>query len=141
MTDQHIHTTPAALRAQAEDIVRDATALIEALDLYEDVYADEISEEISRLSGRVGVRGHTIRRAHLRAHKRDAAFADEVNATLDQLPVAGHELSLLQESEALEARFFGDLLAGPDEDREDRIAREHDERSADWQRAVEEDDQ
>ena len=51
------------------------------------------------------------------------------------------ELSLLQESEAAEARFFGDLLAGPDEDREDRIAREHDERSADWQRAVEEDDQ
>ena len=102
MTDQHHRTTPAALRAEAEDIILDAHALIDALDLYEAVYADEISEEVSRLSGRIGVKGHTIRRAHLRAHARDAAFVDEVNQTLDQLDA--QPLSLLQETREAEDR-------------------------------------
>ena len=81
------HMTPAQTRSELAGVIRTATEAMELLDLYEDVYADEISEEVARLMRLIGVKGHVLRKQHLAAHQRDAAFADAVNADLDRLKV------------------------------------------------------
>ena len=88
MCDQHTHMTPAQVRSEVAGIIQAASELIEHLALYEDVYADDLSEEISTALGRIGVRAHVLRKQHIAAHRRDAAFADEVNAGLDRIKVA-----------------------------------------------------
>ncbi|MFE1170412.1 hypothetical protein [Nocardiopsis sp. NPDC058789] len=118
MSEPMTHMTPAMIRSELASITRLAAEAVELLGLYEDVYADEISEEIGAVLGRIGVRGHVLRRQHLEAHERDAAFADSVNEDLDRLAVAG-----------------------PQEDREDQLVREIDETGQDWNRAAQEGDQ
>lgn len=113
------HMTPAMARSELAGIIRTASEAMDLLDLYEDVYADEVSEEVSRLVGLIGAKGHVLRRQHIEAHKRDAAFADSVNADLDRIKVA----------------------AGPETqtDREDQTADDHDRWLKDWN-GTEEDD-
>lgn len=97
MSDQYTHITPAQTRSELAGIIRDASEAIELMDLYGDVYADELSEDVARLMWAIGVKGHSLRHQHRAAHKRDAAFADSVNADLARLDVVGgEELSLLQ---------------------------------------------
>ena len=114
------HMTPAMTRSELAGIIRTASEAMELLDLYEDVYADEISEEVSRLVGLIGAKGHVLRRQHIDAHKRDAEFADAVNADLDRIKVAaGSETQT---------------------EREDQTADRHDEWVRDWNSTTEEDD-
>ncbi|WP_431870894.1 hypothetical protein [Nocardiopsis eucommiae] len=116
MSEPMTHMTPAMIRSELASITRLAAEAVELLGLYEDVYADEISEEIGAVLGRIGVRGHVLRRQHQAAHERDAKFVDSVNEDLDRLKVA----------------------AGPQEDREDQLVREIDETGQDWNRAAQE---
>lgn len=121
MSDQHTHMTPAQVRSEVAGIIRSASEVMEFLALYEDVYADDLSEEISTALGRIGVRAHVLRKQHIAAHRRDAAFADAVNADLDRLKVsAGPE---------------------PQTEREDQTADRHDEWVRDWNSTTEGDDQ
>lgn len=83
------HLTPAQQRSELAGIIATAAHAIEALDLYEDVYADEVSTEISRLVGEIGVRGHVLRKQHIAAHRRDAAFVDEVLSSLEHITEEG----------------------------------------------------
>ena len=83
------HMTPAQQRSELAGIIAAAAHAIEALDLYEEVYADEVSHEISRLLGQIGVRGHVLRKEHIAAHQRDAAFADSVLDDLERMVTAG----------------------------------------------------
>ncbi|MGW9637480.1 hypothetical protein [Nocardiopsis alba] len=85
------HMTPAMIRSELAGIIRAATETVELLGLYEDVYADDLSSEISAALGRIGVRGHVLRKQHVEAHRRDTAFIDSVNEGLEQLAVAASE--------------------------------------------------
>ncbi|MFC9941223.1 hypothetical protein [Nocardiopsis alba] len=82
------HITPAMIRSELAGIIRAATETVELLGLYEDVYADDLSEEISVALGRIGVRGHVLRKQYMEAHRRDTEFIDSVNEDLEQLAVA-----------------------------------------------------
>lgn len=129
MSDQYTHITPAQTRSELAGIIRDASEAMELLGLYGDVYADEISEEIGALLGRIGVRGHVLRKQHMASHKRDSAFSDEVGRTLARLEVVGGELSLLQataEAEDRQGVWWDHRATSPQEDREDRTAQEDD---------------
>lgn len=83
------HMTPAQQKSELAGIIATAAHAIEALDLYEDTYADEVSAEISRLMGEVGVRGHVLRKQHIAAHRRDAAFVEEVLSGLERITAGG----------------------------------------------------
>lgn len=85
------HMTPAQTRSELAGIIQAASEAIEYLGLYEGVYTDEISEEISAVLGRIGVRAHVLRKQHIAAHERDAAFADAVNDDLDRLKVTASD--------------------------------------------------
>ena len=89
MSDQTRHLTVSELRAELAHISRSADQLQEFAGMYGHVYADDLSEEIA-----LGLRAmaETVLRLagdHEVAHAKNAAFADAVQATLDQLPVAG----------------------------------------------------
>ena len=88
MSDQTRHLTVSELQDELEHISRSADQLREFAAMYGHVYADDLSEEIA-----LGLRAmaETVLRLagdHEVAHARDAAFADEVQATLDRIDAA-----------------------------------------------------
>lgn len=83
------HLTVHQLQTELATIALSADQLREYAGMYGCVYADDLSEEIS-----LGLRAmaETVLRLagdHEVAHAKDSEFADQVQSTLDQLPVAG----------------------------------------------------
>ncbi|MEU3020848.1 hypothetical protein ABZ635_26080 [Nocardiopsis sp. NPDC007018] len=91
MSEPMTHMTPAMIRSELASITRMAAEAVELLGLYEDVYADDLSDEIGAVLGRIGVRGHVLRKQHREAHRRDAEFVDSVNEDLDRIAVGEGE--------------------------------------------------
>ena len=85
------HLTVHQLQTELASIARSADQLREYAGMYAHVYADDLSEEIS-----LGLRAmaETVLRLagdHEVAHAKDAEFADQVQSTLDRLPVVGSD--------------------------------------------------
>ena len=83
------HLTVTELQDELANIARSADQLREYAGMYGHVHADDLSEEIA-----LGLRAiaETVLRLagdHEVAHAKDSEFADQVQSTLDRLPIAG----------------------------------------------------